>query len=62
MVERKVFAAPSPMIRCTVSVGVADYLPGKEWTEKTVIERADQALYSAKRGAKPVVSSPAKEA
>jgi diguanylate cyclase (GGDEF)-like protein len=62
-VERKVFAAPSLMIRCTVSVGVADYLPGTEGTEKTVIGRADQALYSAKRGGRNrVVCSPAKEA
>ncbi|HQU14389.1 MAG TPA: GGDEF domain-containing protein, partial [Thermodesulfobacteriota bacterium] len=61
-VERKVFAAPSPMIRCTVSVGIADYLPGTEGTEKTVIGRADQALYSAKRGGRNrVVCSPAKE-
>jgi len=61
-VERKVFAAPSPMIRCTVSVGIADYLPGTEGTEKTVIERSDQALYSAKRGGRNrVVCSPAKE-
>ncbi|MFA6148795.1 MAG: diguanylate cyclase [bacterium] len=62
-VERKVFAAPSPMIRCTVSVGIADYLPGGEETEKTVIGRADQALYSAKRaGRNRVECSPAKEA
>jgi two-component system cell cycle response regulator len=61
-VERKVFAAPSPMIRCTVSVGIADYLPGTEGTEKTVIGRADEALYSAKRaGRNRVVCSPAKE-
>ena len=49
-VERKVFAAPSPMLHCTVSIGAAGYLPGSEGTEKTVIELADQALYSAKRG------------
>jgi two-component system cell cycle response regulator len=61
-VERKVFAAPSPMIRCTVSVGIADYLPGTEGTEESVIGRADQALYSAKRGGRNrVVCSPAKE-
>jgi two-component system cell cycle response regulator len=60
-VERKVFAAPSPMIRCTVSIGIADYLPGMDGTEKTVIERADQALYAAKRGGRNrVVCSPAK--
>ena len=62
-VERKVFAAPSPMLRCTVSVGIADYLPGTEGTEKTVIGRADQALYSAKHGGRNrVVCSPSKEA
>ncbi|MDP2658230.1 MAG: GGDEF domain-containing protein, partial [Candidatus Deferrimicrobium sp.] len=61
-VERKVFAAPAPLIRCTVSVGVADYLPGTEGTEKTVIGRADQALYSAKRGGRNrVVCSPSKD-
>jgi len=62
-VERKAFAAPSPMLRCTVSVGIADYLPGTEGTEKTVIGRADEALYSAKRGGRNrVVCSPSKEA
>ena len=62
-VERKVFAAPSPMLRCTVSVGIADYLPGTEGTEKSVIGRADQALYSAKHGGRNrVVCRPAKEA
>ena len=61
-VERKVFATPSPMIRCTVSLGVADYLPGSVGTEMTVIERADQALYSAKReGRNRVVCNPAKD-
>jgi PleD family two-component response regulator len=50
------------MIRCTVSVGIADYLPGTEGTEETVIGRADQALYSAKRGGRNrVVCSPAKD-
>lgn len=62
-VERKVFAAPSPMIRCTVSIGVADHLPGTEGTEKTVVGRADQALYSAKHeGRNRVVCNAAKEA
>ena len=62
-VERKVFAAPSPMIRCTVSVGIADHLPGTEGTENTVIGRADQALYSAKHGGRNrVVCSLSKEA
>lgn len=61
-VERKVFAAPSPMIRCTVSIGIADHIHGSEGTEKTVIERADQALYSAKRGGRNRVAyNPAKE-
>ncbi len=62
-VERKVFAAPSSSIRCTVSIGIADYLPGTEGTENAVIGRADQALYSAKRGGRNrVASSPAQEA
>ena len=62
-VERKVFAAPSLMLRSTVSVGIADYLPGTEGTENTVIGRADQALYSAKHGGRNrVVCRPAKEA
>jgi len=50
------------MLRCTVSVGIADYLPGTEGTENTVIERADQALYSAKHGGRNrVACSPSKE-
>ena len=56
-VERKVFAAPSPMLHCTVSIGVAEYLPGSEGTEKTVIGLADQALYAAKRGGRNRVAS-----
>jgi len=62
-VERKVFADPSPMLRCTVSIGIADFHPGTDGTEKTVIEHADQALYSAKRGGRNrVVYNPAKGA
>jgi PleD family two-component response regulator len=50
------------LIRCTVSVGIADYLPGTEGTEKTVIGRADQALYAAKHGGRNrVACSPAKD-
>ncbi|GAB4233593.1 MAG: hypothetical protein OHK0028_09410 [Deltaproteobacteria bacterium] len=61
-VERFVFAAPSSMIRCTVSVGIADYLPGGEGTERDVIVRADQALYAAKRGGRNQVKcDPARE-
>jgi two-component system cell cycle response regulator len=61
-VERKAFAAPSQMIRCTVSIGIADYLPGSEGTEKSVIGCADQALYSAKRGGRNrIVCRPAKD-
>ena len=61
-VERKVFAAPSPTIRCSVSVGVADYLPGAEEEETRVIGRADHALYAAKRGGRNrVVCDAAKE-
>lgn len=61
-VERKMFAAPSPLIRCTVSLGIADFLPGTEGTEKSVIDRADKALYSAKHGGRNrVVCNPAKE-
>ncbi len=61
-VERKVFSAPSSMLRCTVSLGVAEYIPGTEGSEKAVIERADQALYSAKFGGRNrVVCNPVKE-
>jgi two-component system cell cycle response regulator len=48
-VERKAFAAPSPLLRCTISIGIADYRPGFEGSEQEVIRRADQALYEAKR-------------
>ena len=56
-VERKVFASPSLMLHCTVSVGVAEFLPGTEGTERSVIELADQALYSAKRGGRNRVAT-----
>jgi diguanylate cyclase (GGDEF)-like protein len=49
-VERKAFAAPSPLLRCTVSIGIADFRPGCEGSEQDVVRRADQALYEAKRG------------
>jgi two-component system cell cycle response regulator len=49
-VERQPFAAPSPLLRCTVSVGIADFRPGSEGSEREIIARADQALYEAKRG------------
>ena len=49
-VERKAFAAPSPLLRCTVSIGIADFRPGFEGSEQEVVRRADQALYEAKRG------------
>ena len=37
-------------VRSTVSMGVAQYRPGD--TKDTIIERADKALYRAKRGGK----------
>lgn len=37
-------------VRATVSMGVAQYRPGD--TKDTIVERADQALYRAKRGGK----------
>lgn len=46
-----------------MSVGIADYLPGGEGSEREVIARADQALYEAKRGGRNrVVCAEAKEA
>jgi diguanylate cyclase (GGDEF)-like protein len=61
-VERKVFASPSPLLRCTVSIGIADYRPGFEGNEQEVIRRADQALYEAKRsGRNRVVSDQSAE-
>ena len=46
----------SPLGRVTVSVGVAGRPPNRDtdWTE--VLERADQALYEAKRSGKNRVS------
>ncbi len=49
-VERKAFAAPSPLLRVTISIGIADFRPGFGGNEQDVIRRADQALYEAKRG------------
>lgn len=37
-------------LRATVSVGVADARPGEGWTPPGIVERADRALYAAKRG------------
>lgn len=34
-------------LQCTVSIGVADFLPGEQILDP-VLERADQALYQAK--------------
>jgi len=47
-VENTVINAGDVTLRCTLSIGVASYFPGCEKKE-TLIERADQALYHAKR-------------
>lgn len=48
-VERRFFAAPSPLLRCTVSIGVASFDPDAPVSENDMIARADEALYDAKR-------------
>jgi diguanylate cyclase (GGDEF)-like protein len=47
--ERKVFAAPSPSLHATISLGVTDFDPETPLTEKEVIAIADEALYTSKR-------------
>ncbi|KAB2919590.1 MAG: diguanylate cyclase [Dechloromonas sp.] len=37
-------------MRCTVSIGVAEFLPGD--TERALMQRADESCYAAKRGGK----------
>ncbi|HEY3489402.1 MAG TPA: diguanylate cyclase [Candidatus Deferrimicrobiaceae bacterium] len=48
-VERKVFAAPSPSLHATISMGITDFDPESPMTEKEVIAVADDALYHSKR-------------
>jgi diguanylate cyclase (GGDEF)-like protein len=48
-VERKVFAAPSPSLHATISLGITDFDPESPLTEKEVIAIADEALYTSKR-------------
>lgn len=48
-IERKVFAAPTPLLHCTVSIGVSAFDPESAVSEGVVLERADKALYEAKR-------------
>ena len=43
---QEVIAADGQSIRCTVSIGVAEYVPGD--TENSLIRRADDACYQAK--------------
>ncbi|HEY5996402.1 MAG TPA: diguanylate cyclase [Candidatus Deferrimicrobiaceae bacterium] len=47
--ERKVFAAPSPSLHATISLGITDFDPESSMTEKEVIAIADEALYTSKR-------------
>ncbi len=48
-VERKVFAAPSPSLHATISLGITDFDPESPMTDKEVIAIADEALYTSKR-------------
>lgn len=48
-VERKVFASPSPAIRCSISIGSAAFDPENPQAEEDIRKRADDALYNAKR-------------
>jgi two-component system cell cycle response regulator len=48
-VERKVFAAPSPSLHATISMGITDFDPESPMTEKEVCTVADEALYTSKR-------------
>ncbi len=48
-VERKVFAAPSPSLHATISLGITDFDPESPMTDKEVIKVADEALYTSKR-------------
>ena len=48
--DQEVISATEKSIRCTVSVGVAESLPGE--SESSLMRRADDACYEAKRRGK----------
>ena len=53
-IEESVFAAYDEKLKFTISTGISIY-PQDATEEKALIEKADAALYTAKRGGKNIV-------
>ncbi len=56
-VEQHIFVTPQGEVRVTLCVGVAIYQPDHDKTNKEFIERADQALYRAKKNGRNLVEA-----
>ena len=48
-IESHAFSGQEEPLKVTISIGVAQYDPSRDLTKNDLIERADKALYKAKR-------------